>query len=319
MTTTEQLTDILGNRLKKNEPMARHTNFRIGGPAKWFAEVRSVEELKQVLEIAKTENLETFVFGGGSNMLVNDNGFNGIAIKIAMRSTSIKETTVTAEAGVLSAGLARATANAGLKGLTWAISLPGTIGGGVRGNAGCFGGEIKDHLISAQVLRDGSIIDLTKEALEFDYRESTVKHNNDIVLSATFQLEEGDPEELKAELDQNIINRKTSQPTDGGSAGCLFKNVDVSEEDLQRLEQKLDIPAEMKSRRRLSVGWLIDNLDLKGTEVGDAKISEKHGNFMINKGNATADQVTQLIAIVKTKARDELGLKLEEEVQYIGF
>jgi UDP-N-acetylmuramate dehydrogenase len=132
MNITEELQKLLEKPVIKNEPMAKHTNFRIGGPAKWFVEVKSVDELKAVLTFAKDQGMKTFVFGGGSNMLVNDEGFDGIAIKIAMRSYEMKGTMVKAEAGVLSSALARATANAGLAGWVWAISLPGTIGGGVR-------------------------------------------------------------------------------------------------------------------------------------------------------------------------------------------
>lgn len=319
MNITEQLSEVVGPRLKENEPMSKHVNFRIGGPARWMVEIRTIEELQHVLHIAKEEEVNYFVFGGGSNMLVSDEGFDGIAIKIGMRSYDIRGTHVRAESGVLSAALARATATHGLKGFTWAISLPGTIGGAVRGNAGCFGGEMKDSVTQVDVLRDGSIVTLSNEALQFGYRESVVKKNDDIVLAAEFDFEEGDSNELREELDDNLMKRKESQPFDGGSAGCLFKNIELTDEELQRLSKKIDIPSEMQSARRISAGWLIDKLDLKGTQIGDAKISQVHGNFVVNTGAATADHVVQLIALVKTRARDEFGVGLREEVQYIGF
>jgi UDP-N-acetylmuramate dehydrogenase len=320
MTITKQIEQIVGTRLKEDEPMSKHTNFRIGGPAKWFVEVRSIEELQAVMRLAHKQNIKTFVFGGGSNILVNDKGFDGIAIKIAMRTYDIHGTSVRADAGVLSAALARATANAGLKGMTWAISLPGTVGGGVRGNAGCFGGEMKDHLVSARVLRDGEIIELRGEQLAFGYRESVIKHSDDIVLDATFELEEGDTTELKMELDDKLVKRKNSQPLDAGSAGCLFKNYDVmTDEEMQRIKKKLDLPIEMKSARRISAGWLIDKLGLKGMQIGGAKISDVHGNFVVNTSKAKADDVVQLLAFVKTRARNEFGIQLMEEVQLIGF
>ncbi|NQV89462.1 MAG: UDP-N-acetylmuramate dehydrogenase [Parcubacteria group bacterium] len=320
MSITEQLKLIVGSRLSENEPMSKHTNFRIGGPAKWFVEVRTIEEIVHVLKIAKDEGLKTFVFGGGSNLLVNDDGFDGIVIKMAMRAYSIDGNRVRAEAGVLSAALARATANSGRKGLVWAISLPGTVGGGVRGNAGCFGGEMRDHLVMVEVLREGKIVELSKEELKFGYRESVIKHTDDIVLAATFELEDGDVDELKMELADKLMKRKESQPQDAGSAGCLFKNYNVTDDtELQRLSEKLDIPAEMNASRRLSAGWLIDHLDLKGMKIGGAQISNVHGNFLVNTGAATADEVVQLIAVVKTKARDQYGILLMEEVQYVGF
>ncbi|HLD20752.1 MAG TPA: UDP-N-acetylmuramate dehydrogenase [Patescibacteria group bacterium] len=320
MTITQQLQAIVGTKCLENEPMSKHTNFRIGGPAKWFVEVRSVEELQNVLDVARENELATFVFGGGSNLLASDQGFDGIVIKIAMRTYDIQGTRVRADAGVLSSGLARATANAGLKGLTWAISLPGTVGGGVRGNAGCFGGEMKDHCTSVLVQRGGALVEIGKDDLKFCYRESAIKHSDDIILSATFELEEGDARELKSELDDKLMKRKTSQPLDAGSAGCMFKNYEIgTDEELQRLVEKLDLPSEMQSARRVSAGWLIDKLGLKGTQIGGAKVSDVHGNFVVNTGSATSDEVVQLIALIKTRARNEFGIQLMEEVQYVGF
>lgn len=316
----DELKQIVGDRLKENEPMSRHTNFRIGGPAKWFVEVRSVDELKAVVALADQHRVSVVVFGGGSNMLVSDSGFDGLMIKIAMRELQIDGRRVHAEAGVLSAALARATAKAGLTGLTWAISLPGTVGGAVRGNAGCFGGETKDRLVEVDVLREGTVVTIPKAELHFAYRESIVKHSSDIVLSATFELELGDPKQLEQELEQKLVSRKTTQPLDAGSAGCLFKNYEIKTDvELQRLQGKLDIPSEMMSTRRLSAGWLIDQLDLRGMSIGAAKVSEKHGNFVVNTGAAKADEVVQLIALIKTRARNELGIQLMEEVELVGF
>lgn len=333
--------------ITENEPMSKHTNFRIGGSVRRFVEVKSVDELKQVLKIARDENIPYFIFGGGSNILVNDKPFEGIAIKIAMRnivilshSTSAKllpepveghnfafahgklreGSRVKAEAGALSSVVARETAKAGLDGLTWMISLPGTIGGAVRGNAGCFGGETKDHIIEVEILRNNEIIKLKKGDLKFGYRDSVIKNSNDIVLSATFELQKNDPQKLLKELDEKLVARKTSQPLDAGSAGCMFKNYEIkSDNELNQLKQKLKIPQNMIDARRISAGWIIDQLDLKGKQIGGAKVSEKHGNFLVNTGNATTDDVVQLIAFIKTRVRNEIGINLQEEVQYIGF
>jgi len=320
MTITQKLQAIVGTKCLENEPMSKHTNFRIGGPAKWFVEVRSVEELQNVLDVARENELATFVFGGGSNLLASDQGFDGIVIKIAMRTYDIQGTRVRADAGVLSSGLARATANAGLKGLTWAISLPGTVGGGVRGNAGCFGGETRDHLVEAFVLSNGEVVSRTNAELAFGYRESAIKHSLDIVLSATFELKSGDQSIIKQIMESNLAKRKASQPLDAGSAGCMFKNYDATEEDLQRLAKEYDVlPPEMLASRRVSAGWLIDKLGLKGTKIGNAQISPEHGNFIVNLGGATASDVAQIVALVKTRARNQVGIQLQEEVQYLGF
>ncbi len=317
---TDQLKNIFGARLKEGEPLAKHLNFRIGGPAKWFAEVKSVEELEKAIEICKNNHINYFVLGGGSNTLAADAGFDGLILKMAMREFIIEGNVMTADAGVISASLARASANAGLAGFTWAISLPGTIGGAVRGNAGCFGGETKDYLTRIEVLRDGEVVDVVRDDLHMGYRESILKESNDVVLRVYFELPSGDVETLKAELDQNLAKRKSSQPLHKGSAGCVFKNYEIeSDEKLDQLRDLDVIPDAMLDARRISAGWVVDRLGLKGTQIGDAMISEEHGNFIINLGAATADQVTQLISLVKTRARNEFGIQLHEEVKYLGF
>jgi UDP-N-acetylmuramate dehydrogenase len=315
----ELLTPCVATPPVKRELMAKHTNFRIGGPARYFATVSTVDELKAVLQAAKEFGMPYFILGGGSNTLFADNGFDGLVVKIAFRGFQIDGTHVIADAGVLSAMVARKTAQAGLKGFGWAISLPGTIGGAVRGNAGCFGGETKDYLTKVDVLRDGEVIELTKADCAFDYRESAFKHNKDIVLRAHFDFEMGDGAALTAELDTFLEKRKSSQPLYAGSAGCLFKNTDVTDEDLERLEKTYAVPEPMKVQHRVGSGWLIDKLDLKGKQIGKAQISPEHGNFVVNLGGATADEIAQLIAIVKHEARERAGVNLQEEVQLVGF
>lgn len=316
----QQFEYIVKDRVKTNEPMSKHTNFRIGGPARFFVEVKSVNELQQILEVAKTNAIATCILGGGSNMLVSDQGFNGIMIKMALREMQIDKNRVQADSGVPMILLSRKVGEACLTGLEWAITLPGTVGGAVRGNAGCFGGETRDHLVEAIVLSNGEVVTRSNAEMHFGYRESMFKHTNEIVLSAVFELEQGDCELIKQTMELNLSKRKTSQPTDAGSAGCMFKNYEISSEDeLQQIKSKLDLSSEMCARMQISVGWLIDQLDLKGFQMGGAKVSEKHGNFLVNSGNATADEVVQLIAFIKTRARNTYGIILQEEVQYVGF
>lgn len=316
----QQFEYIVKDRVKTNEPMSKHTNFRIGGPARFFVEVKSVNELQQILEVAKTNAIATCILGGGSNMLVSDQGFDGIMIKMALREMQIDKNRVQADSGVPMILLSRKVGEVCLTGLEWAITLPGTVGGAVRGNAGCFGGETRDHLVEAIVLSNGEVVTRSNAEMHFGYRESMFKHTNEIVLSAVFELEQGDCELIKQTMELNLSKRKTSQPTDAGSAGCMFKNYEISSEDeLQQIRSKLDLSSEMCARMQISVGWLIDQLDLKGFQMGGAKVSEKHGNFLVNSGNATADEVVQLIAFIKTRARNTYGIILQEEVQYVGF
>ncbi|NBS41733.1 hypothetical protein EBS80_03660, partial [bacterium] len=160
----------------------------------------------------------------------------------------------------------------------------------------------------------------TSVELHFGYRESAIKHSNDVILSVTMELKPGDRDALLAKLDETLAKRKASQPLYAGSAGCMFKNYDATEEDLQRLERIVDVLSpEMKASRRLSAGWLIDKLGLKGTKIGNAQISPEHGNFIVNLGGATASDVTQIVALVKERARNTFGIQLQDEVQYLGF
>ncbi len=293
---TSALRETFGARLKENEPLAKYVNFRIGGPARWLVEAKTEEELMTAVQRTKDAGAAYFVLGGGSNTLPSDQGFDGLVIKVALRSFEIDGTTVRADAGVMSAMLARVTAETGLAGLEWMISLPGTVGGAVRGNAGCFGGEVKDNLVSARVLRNGSVVEVPAQDCAFAYRDSAFKHTDDIVLSATFHLQPGDKDALKAKMEEQLAKRKASQPSNAGSAGCVFKNPDGH-----------------------SAGKLVDEAGLKGQRIGDAEISPVHGNFIVNRGHATADQVVQLVALAKTRVRNQTGIQLHEEIQYLGF
>lgn len=293
---TTALRGIFGARLKEHEPLAKYVNFRIGGPARWLVEAKTEEEIGTAVQLAKEAKVLVFILGGGSNTLPSDQGFQGLVIKIAMRVFAINGTMVRADAGTMSAGLARATAEAGLAGLEWMISLPGTIGGAVRGNAGCFGGEMKDNVVAVRILRGGRIKDLSAADCAFGYRDSAFKHSDDIILSATFALSPGIPAVLKAKMEDQLAKRKASQPTNAGSAGCVFKNPEG-----------------------FSAGKLVDEAGLKGQHIGDAEISTAHGNFIVNRGAATADQVVQLVALAKSRVRDLRGIQLQEEIQYLGF
>jgi UDP-N-acetylmuramate dehydrogenase len=320
MTVEKKLLELFGDRMKRDEPLAKHLNFRIGGPADYFVEVKTVDELKRGIEISNAEGLEYFVLGGGSNTLASDDGFRGIVFKMAMRGHKIDGVYVMAEAGMISASLARATAKAGLEGFAWAISLPGTIGGAVRGNAGCFGGEMKDTVTKVEVLRDGDIIELAAKDLNFGYRDSSVKHSEDIVLRVHFELKIGDKDALMKKLDDTLAARKESQPLHAGSAGCMFKNFEFEgQEEYDRLKALGEIPEGMLEVHRISAGWVVDHLDLKGKKIGDAQISGDHGNFIVNLGKATASDIVQLVALVKSRARKVYGIQLQEEVKYLGF
>lgn len=324
MSSPSHLLTAFGDRLKKDEPLAKHVHIRIGGPADFYIEANSSEEISLAVVSALSDQLPFAIFGGGSNTLPSDDGFRGLVIQAANRGWKIDDVRVTAEAGVPSGFLARKTAEAGLTGLEWAVSLPGTIGGAVRGNAGCFGGEIKDALVSVEILRvtDGHIERSTcvKEECGFGYRESRFKRSQDVILSATFALVHAPKDACLKNIDDVLSQRKADQPSNAPSAGCMFKNFDFNNEsELATLRKRVDVPDAFLRAKRLPAGWLVEQADLKGTTIGGAKVSEKHGNFLQNIGTATASDVLQLIALIKTRVRDEYGIQLEEEVQLLGF
>jgi UDP-N-acetylmuramate dehydrogenase len=322
MTLADKFRERFGVQFKEGEPLARHLNIRIGGPAKWFVEARNTQDLIDAVNMAQDFAVEYFILGGGSNTLVADAGFQGLVIKAANRTLRIENDRVIAEAGVISAAAARSSADAGLRGFEWAISLPGTIGGAVRGNAGCFGGEMKDSIESVRVLRRGEILTLSNEDLHFAYRHSLLKENgnDDVVLDVVLKLEQGSRDEALAQIDKNLQGRKASQPLGASSAGCMFKNFEWNDHaQVAQLEKLYEIPKEYLDRQRIPAGWIIDKLGLKGTAVGDAEVSLQHGNFLLNKGHATAEDILTLVTKLKKRIASETGVQLEEEVMHIGF
>jgi len=286
--------------------MSKHSTFRVGGPARFFVQVASAEELVGAVRWAQEKGVEHEVIGGGTNILVADAGYDGLIIKMANREIVVEGDRIKAGAGALTTAVARAAADASLTGLEWATTIPGTIAGAVYGNAGCYGGDMGQVVENVRVARlstealakvDGaSEVVLESKDLNFRYRYSALKSSNDIVLEVTLKLAPGNPEQIKAKMDECLAKRKKSQPLGSSCAGCVFKNPEDE-----------------------SAGRLIDEAGLKGERIGGASVSEDHANFILNDGTATADQIVQLISLVKMKIRDEMGIQLEEEVQYIGM
>lgn len=284
---------------KDNEPMAGHTSFRIGGPARLYTVAPSSDALIQAVQTAQEIGIPFYVYGGGSNLLVSDDGYQGVLIQAANRSLTIEGNVVHAEAGAVTALVARKSVEAGLTGFEWAIGVPGTIGGALYGNAGCYGGEMKDVVKSVEAyrLKDGERVRLSNADCRFGYRESFFKREPHLILSGELELAPSpDPKASKARMEEIIQTRKEKQPLGQSSCGSVFKNP----------------PGE-------SAGRLIDKLSLKGTRIGEIEVSAKHGNFFVNQGHARAQDVIALISLIKMKVRDELGIELMEEVQYLGF
>jgi UDP-N-acetylmuramate dehydrogenase len=234
----------------------------------------------------------------------------------------LKGTRVVAGAGALSVLVARKAAEAGLHGFAWAITLPGTIGGAVRGNAGCFGGEMKDAVREVTVVRGGEVKVLTNAECDFSYRHSTFKsaHKGDVIWSVALELAPGVVADELAALNEVMAKRKATQPLGTSSAGCMFKNVDhMTDEDIARVNAVVSVPEQMRAAHRIAAGWLIEQLGAKGWSVGDAQVSDVHGNFVLNKGKATARDVRDLVGKIQQAVRETFGVELEPEVQFYGF
>lgn len=306
-----------------DEPMNKHTNMRIGGPAALYLTVSDPDELVDAIEITNKENIPWFIFGGGSNLLVSDDGFNGLVIQVGLRDAKFREKTIIANAGAITASIARQSVDQGLEGMEWAATLPGTIGGAIYGNSGCWGGEMKDIVVTVDALRlsDMEKVVYPNADCKFSYRDSVFKHEPHIILRATLSLKKSeDPAPVLARMEEYISKRKETQPLAESSAGCMFKNYSFQDEsELDRLTADTEIPQEMLDKKSISAGWLVSQVGMKGERIGDAQISEKHGNFIVNLGNARAQDVLMLTSKAKMKIRDEYNIMLEDEVELIGF
>ncbi|MCS6862355.1 MAG: UDP-N-acetylmuramate dehydrogenase [Abditibacteriales bacterium] len=280
-----------------NEPMARHTSLRVGGPADVFVEPSRLEELCAVVKLAHDEGAPLTVIGRGTNLLVRDRGIRGIVVRLGkgFDAVRIDGTRLTAGAATYTMGLAREAVKHGLAGLECLCGIPGTVGGAIWGNAGAAGGETADCLESVKcVNRDGSVVVLRREALEFCYRHSNI--GDRIVVEATFALRPAaNVEALQQFVQDHLRYRRQTQPVAEASAGCMFKN-----------------PA------GYSAGKLLEELGAKGMRVGDAQVSEKHANFIINGGRASGEDILTLIRQLQQLAWERRGIRLETEVRIVG-
>ncbi len=297
---------LVGDRLRAGAPLAPLTTFRIGGPADWFADVTSTDELRALLEAARGNGVPVTMLGGGSNVLVADAGVRGLVIRprlmeIAQRS----ETIVRAESGVSINGLVRWTIGRGLAGLEAWAGTPGTVGGAVFGNAHWGGRNIGEIVTTVGLVTPGGeLLDVPREAMGFAYDTSRIQTTGEIVVWAELALAPGGAGELRDRARASLHYRKRTQPLALPSAGCIFRNPDAS----------VALPAGVP----LSAGALIDRAGLKGYRVGGARISETHANFIVNDGTATARDVRDLIERARAAVADRFGIVLRDEIVYLG-
>ena len=296
----KQLSELLPlAEILYDEPMSKHTTFRVGGAADVFVRIASEEQLKVLIpELVKGE-IPYYVIGKGSNLLVGDKGFRGVVIQLdeAFENIKVNNNIVTACAGASMAKIAKTALQNSLTGFEFAAGIPGCVGGGVIMNAGAYGGEMKDVVSKVRVLcKDGNIKEYTNEEMCFGYRFSALKNKPEyIVLEVEIILEPGNEEEILAKMQDLAKRRKDKQPLEYPSAGSTFKRPEG-----------------------YFAGKLIGDAGLSGYSVGDAEVSEKHNGFVINRGNATAADVRTLIETIQCKVYEQFGVNLEREVIYLG-
>ena len=280
--------------IKENFNLKNYNTYKLNSTCDYFASPKNVDELKELIRYVKKNNIKYLILGNGSNIILPIH-FDGLVIYLKkLNNYEINEDYVYAEAGVMLNALATKVTNEGYSGLDFATGIPGTVGGSVYINAGCFGSDINNILISAEIYDGESIIELTHDEFEFGYRTSMLKSHKDyILLSCKFKIEKGDLKELKSLVKQRTEKRVSSQDLTHPSAGSVFRNPEG-----------------------MSAGKLIDDLGLKGFSVNDAMVSFKHANFIINNGNANQDDIVKLIDEIKDKVKKEYNveLKLEQEI-----
>jgi len=307
--------------IKENIPLSDFTTLRLGGPARFFAEIENKNDLEKALQFAKGEKMNWFILSGGSNLLVSDQGFDGLVIKINNRETAVRGTKIIVGAGLLLSEVVLLAKENNLSGLEWAAGIPGTVGGAIFGNAGAYCGSISDSVENVEVL------DFSKEKFfwrncslndcQFAYRASVFKQKKKwIIFSAVFSLTSGRIEEINGKM-KKIIQERFKKLPQKLSAGSFFKNPTVENPEILAEFEK---DQGMKIRDgKIPAGWLIDQLDLRGKKIGGAMVSNEHANFIINTGGAKAEEVIILASLIKQKVRNHFGVQLEEEVQFLGF
>ncbi len=292
----DKIESHLGLKVKLSEPMHKHTSFRVGGPADFYLEPTTVQELSAVIDLLLEAGVSFKIIGNGTNLLVSDNGYRGAIIRLGPRYASwLREgNQLWAEAGISLPVLAKRAANEGLSGLEFLSGIPGTVGGALYMNAGAWGSTIGAKVVAAWVLKGQEMVQISRTELDFAYRYSNLQKQT--ILAAQFQLQEATSAEIQELMAGYLRRRQESQPLGLPSAGSVFRN-----------------PPDLKAAK------IIDELGLKGMVIGGAQVSPVHANFIVNLGYATASDIYRLILEVQSVVEQETGIKLKPEIEQIGF
>lgn len=307
----------LKTKIKQGVKLAPYTTFRIGGPAKYFIILNKPEEIIATIKAAKKADLNWQVIGSGSNLLVSDKGFDGLIIKLNQGQIKCTGSEIVADAGASLAQVVQLALQNSLSGLEFATGIPGTVGGAVWGNAGAFQHLIGELVNYVEIFDQDEIIKLNRDQCQFQYRESIfkTKRKDNILLGVSLQLQMGKQDQIKAKMADYLSRRPKYNKS---CAGCVFLNprLPYPKEELKKYD--LDL-SKVTPNGKISTGYLIEQLDLKGKTIGGAIISPDHGNYILNFNQATAEDVVILIGIIKQKVRNNFGIQLQEEIQYLGF
>lgn len=303
-----RLVELLGaDRVAKDVPLAPLTTFRVGGPADWLVTLRSVEDVRNAVALARDEGVPVSILGGGSNLLVADDGVRGLVVRVHGGDVVMcGDSTVRADAGVTINGLVRWTINRGVAGLEAWAGTPGTVGGAVHGNAH-FQGRLISELVQRVTLVTpaAEVLEVDVSDMQFGYDESRLQRTGEFVVSADFHAGRGDTAALRAVARESLAFRKRTQPLEAASAGCIFQNPDPARDG---------VPAGVPA----SAGALVDRAGLKGMREGSARVSPTHANFIVNEGGATARDIARLIDRCRKQVLSELGVPLREEIVRLG-
>jgi UDP-N-acetylmuramate dehydrogenase len=295
-------------RASRDAPLAPYTTFKVGGPADWLVHAQTSAEIKSVVAAARDANVPVTVLGGGSNVLIADAGIRGVVIRVhGGHVIRVSEDRLRVDAGLTINGLVRWTINRGFAGIEAWAGTPGTVGGAIHGNAHFTGRMISELIQSVEIVsRDGEFREIDVGDMEFAYDRSRLQRTGEIAVSADFRVGKGDPAALRAVARESLAYRKRTQPLESASAGCIFQNPDPA---VDRVPD--GIP--------WSAGALVDRAGLKGSSEGQARVSLTHGNFIINEGNASAEEIRRLIERCRRAVHDRFSVALRDEIVYLGF
>jgi UDP-N-acetylmuramate dehydrogenase len=303
-----RLHERFGDRVQRDAALAPLTTFKVGGSADWLLTLQTAEELRQAVLVAREADVPIRVIGGGSNLLIADAGVRGIVVKLrGANVVRLRTGLVRADAALTINGLVRWTINRGLAGLEAWAGTPGTVGGAIYGNAHFKGRNIGELIEQVQLVDAcANLIAVPAAEMEFGYDFSRLQRTREFVVTADFRASEGDPNALRAVARESLAFRKSTQPLESASAGCIFQNPDPA-----RDKMPAGIPA--------SAGALVDRAGLKGSAEGRARVSARHANFIVNEGGSTAAEIRTLIERCKREVRERFGVELREEIVYLGF